>query len=129
MAELKKALSEHYRRHPEIIMTRTKRRFSQEPGWRIVWTPPLEPDCQPIERLWGQVKNNVAWSYKVGRTVEETRQQLLRFLRFRVSRQSRCTYRPERGYGQSLPRNDTEVKGVDGEVDFNSGCAHARCRW
>ena len=77
VAELKKALSAYYKQHPGIIMTRTKRRFSEEPGWRIVWTPPLEPDCQPIEKLWGMVKNRVAWSYRVGRTVEETRLQLL----------------------------------------------------
>ena len=76
--EMKKVLSDYYREHKDLIMTRTKRRFSEESGWRIVWTPPLEPQCQPIERLWGMVKNNVAWQYKVGRTVEETRQQLLR---------------------------------------------------
>ena len=48
-------------------MTRTQRRFSQEAGWWMVWSPPLEPDCQPIEILWGMVKNHVAYQYTVGR--------------------------------------------------------------
>ena len=74
--EMKKHLSGWLRQHPEVVITPT-RRIMQERGWEILFTPPLEPRCQPIEQLWGQVKNNVADQYVVGRGIEVTREQLL----------------------------------------------------
>jgi hypothetical protein len=74
--EMKKFLSGWLKQHPELIITRT-RRFMQEKGWRILFTPPLEPRSQPIEELWGQVKTNVAQQYVLGRTMEVTRRHLL----------------------------------------------------
>ena len=48
--ELRNELRRHYRQHPEKEMTVTRRLFA-ELGWSIIFTPPLEPRCQPIERL------------------------------------------------------------------------------
>ena len=73
--EMKKCLSGHLRRHPELVMTRT-RRIMQDRGWEVLFTPPMEARCQPIEQLWGQVKGAVAQQYLVGRTMQSTHQQL-----------------------------------------------------
>ena len=73
--ELKVRLRAHFKQHPELVITRTRRLF-QELGWELLFTPPLAPECQPIERVWGQVKSVVAKMYKLGRTMAETRQQL-----------------------------------------------------
>jgi hypothetical protein len=74
--EMKKHLSGFLKQHPELVMTRT-RRIMQERGWQVLFTPPLEPRCQPIEELWGVVKNTVAQQYLLGRTMNTTLQQLL----------------------------------------------------
>ena len=74
--EMKRYLSAWLKQHPELIITRT-RRIMQELGWLILFTPPLEPRCQPIEELWGQVKGKVAEQYVLGRNMELTRQHLM----------------------------------------------------
>ena len=76
VGEMKKFLSGWLKQHPEQVVTRT-RRFMQERGWRMLFTPPLEPRCQPIEELWGMVKGCVAQQYILGRTMAMTRAHLL----------------------------------------------------
>ena len=41
----------------------------------IVWTPPFVFEVQPIEMIWGQVKNEVAAQYTLKRTLDMTREQ------------------------------------------------------
>ena len=74
--EMKKFLSAWLKQHPELVLTRT-RRLMQELGWQIVFTPPLEARCQPIEQLWAQVKGLVAQLYVLGRSMELTREHLM----------------------------------------------------
>lgn len=76
--EMKTRLQQHLKDHPDLVRTRTKEILEKDDRqWGVLFTPPLEPECQPIELLWGMVKNNVAEQYQVGRTVAETREQLL----------------------------------------------------
>ena len=49
--ELTVRLRAHFKQHPELVITRTRRLF-QELGWELLFTPPLAPECQPIERVW-----------------------------------------------------------------------------
>ena len=73
--ELKTELKDFYKKHQDLVITRTKRILHAE-QWEILFTPPLEPECQPIERVWGMVKGVVAKMYRLGRTTEEMRRQL-----------------------------------------------------
>jgi hypothetical protein len=74
--EMKKFLSAWLKQHPELVITRT-RRLMKELGWQILFTPPLEARCQPIEEVWGVVKNAVAQMYMLGRTMDLTRTHLM----------------------------------------------------
>jgi len=73
---LRQYLSQFLKRRPELIPTQTQQILDAE-GFSNLFTPPLEPRSQPIERLWGTVKHVVAAQYTVGRTVEQTREQLM----------------------------------------------------
>jgi len=76
--EMKARLQQHLKDHPDLVRTRTKEILEKDDRkWGVLFTPLLEPECQPIELLWGMVKNNVAQQYQVGRTVAEIREQLL----------------------------------------------------
>ena len=46
--QLKKALGKIIRRRPELVPTRVQQLLDAE-GFGILFTPPLEPRCQPIE--------------------------------------------------------------------------------
>jgi hypothetical protein len=74
--ELKAYLNQYLKDNPHLTKTLTQKAMDSI-GGRIIHTPPYEPRCQPIEELWGVVKGNVASQYSLGRTVEDTRQQLL----------------------------------------------------
>jgi hypothetical protein len=50
--EMKTALSRHFRLHPEVVPNRTRELLGKE-GWVVLYTPPMEPECQPIELCWG----------------------------------------------------------------------------
>ena len=69
-------LSQFLKRRPELVPTQTEQLLLKH-GFSILFTPPLEPRCQPIEQLWGTVKHVVAERYTVGRTAEQTRDQLM----------------------------------------------------
>lgn len=73
--ELRDRLKNHYSEHPELIPNRTQQLFDGQ-GWQVLWTPPLEPQCQPIEEVWGIVKNYCGSKYFHGRRVEHLRKQL-----------------------------------------------------
>ena len=65
--------------HPEMLKTITRRKMDEMEGI-LIFTPPLEPECQPIELLWGMIKKLLASLYKTGRKVEEAREQLMTIL-------------------------------------------------
>jgi hypothetical protein len=69
-AELRKYLQMHPQR------TEVQQLFDAE-GWTLVYTPPYTPTTQPIETVWGYVKNYVARKYENGRKMEVLRQQTL----------------------------------------------------
>jgi hypothetical protein len=46
-------------------------------NFQLIFTPPYYPKCQPIEEVWGDLKGWVAREWKDGRTVAQTREQLL----------------------------------------------------
>lgn len=45
-------------------------------GWQVLFTPPAEPDFQPIELVWAQMKAFIAATYEKGRTIEQLTQQI-----------------------------------------------------
>ena len=45
-------------------------------GWKVIWTPPYWPKCQPIESVWGGGKQRAAHMYMPGRTLTVTREHL-----------------------------------------------------
>ena len=72
--ELQQAVKAHLKQHPGINKTRIDK-LLQPRGDFIVWTPPFVPEVQPIEMIWGQVKNEVAAQYTLKRTIDMTREQ------------------------------------------------------
>ena len=50
--------------------------LSSATGWKLLWTPPYEPDLQPIEMCWAQSKGTVAYEWIRGRGMERTYQDL-----------------------------------------------------
>ena len=46
-------------------------------GYEPIFTPPYTPQLQPIEMIWSFVKRYVASKYQVGRTLQETTNQLM----------------------------------------------------
>lgn len=74
--ELKAALQAYLDAHPEHQRSRAQKQFDAE-GWQLIFTPPYNSECQPIEKVWAYVKGFVARAYKEGRTLEMLRQQTL----------------------------------------------------
>lgn len=46
-------------------------------GWQLLFTPPYNSECQPIEKIWAKVKKFVANQYTSDRSLEITRMQTL----------------------------------------------------
>jgi hypothetical protein len=74
--ELKAALQEYLDAHPQHQRSRAQKAFDAE-GWQLIFTPPYNSECQPIEKIWANVKGHVARAYEVGRSLEMLRQQTL----------------------------------------------------
>lgn len=74
--ELKAALQAYLDAHPEHQRSRAQKQFDAE-GWQLIFTPPYNSECQPIEKVWAYVKGFVARAYQEGRTLEMLRQQTL----------------------------------------------------
>jgi transposase len=72
--ELQRAVKSHLKQHPDINQTRIEKLLKPR-GDFIVWTPPFVFEVQPIEMIWGQVKNEVAAQYTLKRTLDITREQ------------------------------------------------------
>jgi hypothetical protein len=75
--EMNSRLSRHLKLNPHLIPDRTAQELAKM-GGVVLFTPPMEPFCQPIELTWGMMKGYPADLYSLGRTMEETRQQLLK---------------------------------------------------
>lgn len=109
---------------PELVRTITREMFDAE-GFELLFTPPMNPNCQPIEKVWGLVKGRVADQYEVGRTVDETRNQLLNAFyddRYEDERKKAASHRiansVEPGPGISAVHCDLMIK----------KCQHNGCR-
>ena len=114
--ELRKRWSSLLKERPELVRTITREMFDAE-GFELLFTPPMNPNCQPIEKVWGLVKGRVADQYEVGRTVDETRNQLLNAFygdRYEVERKKAASDRiansVEPGPGISAVHCDLMIK-------------------
>lgn len=60
-------------------------------GWKVLYTPPYYPELQPIELLWGNVKNKVARDFKGERNMTKLEEEVANaFLKFGTS--THCTH-------------------------------------
>ena len=74
--ELRDELTKYLKAHPEHQKDKLETLFSKE-NWKIIYTPPYTPALQPIELLWAEVKRRVANRFTYGRTMNQTRLQML----------------------------------------------------
>lgn len=74
ITELRTALTQWFKDHPQITEVR---RLMDEKGYLLLYTPPFQPEVQPIELLWGTIKKSIAKLHVRGRTIHQTRQQVL----------------------------------------------------
>ena len=70
--ELIKYLNEN----PDYQKTKVTQLFNRY-EYNLLYTPPYTPTTQPIEKVWGYVKNYVARLYSNGRTIGQLRNQTL----------------------------------------------------
>jgi hypothetical protein len=73
VTELRSALTKWLEDHPQV--TEVKRLMDAR-GFQLLYTPPFQPEVQPIELLWGSVKQAVAKKHVRGRTIHETQSQV-----------------------------------------------------
>ena len=74
--ELRAELQKFLDKHPEYQTGQLALLF-ESLGYELIFTPPYTPQLQPIEMIWSFVKAYVASNYKVGRTLQETTDQLM----------------------------------------------------
>jgi hypothetical protein len=74
--ELRLELTKYLNEHPDCQTTKVQQLFDKH-EYTLVYTPPYTPTTQPIEKVWGYVKNYVATLYKNGRTMDQLREQTL----------------------------------------------------
>jgi len=74
--ELQTALQDYLDAHPQHQRSRAQKLFDNE-GWQLIFTPPYNSECQPIEKIWSYVKGYVARSYEEGRSLELLRLQTI----------------------------------------------------
>ena len=74
--ELQDALKNFVSEHPEYQEDKLEKLFESK-GFRLIFTPPYTPVLQPIELLWAEVKRRVAKRFEYGRTITQTKQQML----------------------------------------------------
>ena len=85
VADLRYALSAVVANRPDLRLLRIDELFRDESladsknasanFHRIVWTPPYECRCQPIELMWGYAKGYVAMQFQSNRTLSQLRAQ------------------------------------------------------
>lgn len=78
--ELRAALKQHMKDHyPERLELKIEYLFKKHGiRYNLILTPPYFPKSQPMEEVWGDVKGFVGSEWKPGRTVEETRDDVLK---------------------------------------------------
>ena len=98
------------RHHPELHDTRLMR-YCRDKNIQLVFTAPYEFDSQPIENVWRDVKGEVARRYYPGRTIGETREQLLHAFYTRITPEfcSKLILGTERYVNDQIQR-DSEYK-------------------
>jgi hypothetical protein len=61
---------------PHRLLTSLEISFADE-GYDLIFTPPYMPKFQPIERCWAYSKNGVAEEWRMGRSLQETFEDLM----------------------------------------------------
>jgi len=74
--ELAKATQDYLKVNcPEALQSMVEVKFAHM-GWKIIWTPPYWPKCQPIELIWGGGKQRAGHLYEPNWTLLQTREHL-----------------------------------------------------
>jgi hypothetical protein len=73
LGELRAELTKWLETHPQVTEVC---RVMEEHGHQLLYTPPFQPEVQPIELLWGKAKREVARQYVRGRNIHETKKQM-----------------------------------------------------
>ena len=73
LGELRAELTKWLEGHPQETEVH---RIMREHGHELLYTPPFQPEVQPIELLWGKVKKEVARQNIRGRTIQQTKSQV-----------------------------------------------------
>jgi hypothetical protein len=68
VAEMKTELTTYLRAHPSINRTLIRQHFDKH-GHQLLYTPPYQPNLQPIEMVWAYTKNYVARQYQPRRSM------------------------------------------------------------
>jgi hypothetical protein len=74
--EMRARLKQYLVEHPEYQKTEVQKLFDKD-GYQLIYTPPYTPTTQPIEKVWGYVKNYVAKQFTNGRNMETLRNQTI----------------------------------------------------
>ena len=99
LGELRARLTEWLEEHPQ---TTEVRRIMEEHGHQLLYTPPFQPEVQPIELLWGKSKREVARQYVRGRNIHETKRQMQAALRSITSELCTLLPRDRQAFGEMV---------------------------
>lgn len=74
--ELRIELIKYLNENPDYHKTKVTQLFNRY-EYNLLYTPPYTPTTQPIEKVWGYVRNYVAKLYSNGRTIGQLKNQTL----------------------------------------------------
>ena len=74
--EMREELRKFLSLNPDFQRTKVRELFDEH-QYTLIYTPPYTPETQPIELMWGYIKNYVAKRHIHGRTLTQLRQQTL----------------------------------------------------
>jgi transposase len=74
--ELRHELKQYLKAHPDKNPTQMQKLFHKH-NYILIYTPPYTPAVQPIEMVWSNVKGYIGRQYKIGRTMNELKQQTM----------------------------------------------------
>jgi hypothetical protein len=73
LTDLRRALTAWLTEHPQVTEVRL---LMEQHGHVLLYSPPFQPEVQPIEMAWGTMKKAVSRLHVRGRTIHETRTQV-----------------------------------------------------
>jgi len=74
--EMREELRKFLLLNPDFQRTKVRELFDEH-NYQLIYTPPYTPETQPIELMWGYIKNYVARQHVHGRTLTLLRKQTL----------------------------------------------------